>query len=495
MNSLYTRHNTQIIAFLSGIIGVFAFAPYHFYPLAILSLIGILTAWLTCTTQRQAFKAGFVFGIAYFGLGVHWIFISIYEFGHAPAWISALLTALLILVLALFPAFVGYCFVRLYPNFTLRKCLLVFPAVWSLGEWVRGWAFTGFPWLQMGDSQTNAFFLGTASVGGTLFISFILAHAAGLLVYAFHQKKYFLPLLYLILLCVGVFSLNNIHWTQPIGKPITVSLVQGNIQQSLKWKAGEAEAIFQTYKHLTQDHWDSQLIIWPEAAVPLPIPYSDQWVEQLATQAQQHKASLLFGVPIESAENRSIYNGIHAVGLAKGQYLKRHLVPFGEFFPIPWLTGRVLQQLDIPMANFQRGQYEQTLIKIGDIQLASYICYEIAFADEVRGTLGKANMIVAISDDAWFGHSNAQAQQLQMAQMRAMENRRPLLSATNNGLTAIISPEGKITSSLEPFTTGVLTAQVQALEGCTFWAKHGMDLVLLLSMISLICGKSHIRVS
>jgi apolipoprotein N-acyltransferase len=490
LSLLNQRATLMIIAFISGIIGVFAFAPYHLYPLAILSLMGILFAWLKSSSPKQGLIRGLLFGIGYFGLGVYWIFISIYEFGHAPLWISVILTALVILFLSLFPALAGYCFTRFYPRFSLRTCILAFPAVWSLSEWVRGWAFTGFPWLTMGDSQTHAFFLGTASIGGTILISFILAHIAGLVVHAIHEKSYLFPTLYLMLLGAGLFSLNKIEWTTRTDKPITVSLVQGNIAQSLKWERGEAENTVETYKKLTENHWDSQLIIWPEAAIPVPIPDSDAWVNELDIQAKKHHTSLLFGVPIESAEIRGIYNGIQAVGITQGQYLKRHLVPFGEFFPMPWLSGRILQQLDIPMSNFQRGKAQQALIQADNTLIASYICYEIAFADEVRGTLGKANVIVAISDDAWFGHSNAQAQQLQMAQMRAMENRRPVLSATNNGLTAIIGADGNINSHLEPFATGVLSAQIQPLSGITFWSKHGMDTVLLLSLISLVCGKS-----
>lgn len=478
----------MILAFLSGLIGVFAFAPYYLYPLAVLSLMGLLLVWRKANNPKQAFLTGLAFGIGYFGLGVHWVFISIYEFGHAPMALSIFLTTLLVLVLALFPALVGYCWARCYPERSWRSYLLAFPAIWCLGEWIRSWVFTGFPWLLMGDSQTNGLFLGAASIGGTLLISFLLAQIAGICVYAWQEKRYHWPMLYLICLGALLYASCQITWTRPIEAPITASLVQGNIEQSLKWEENKSDGIYQTYRDLTLPVWNSDLIIWPEAAIPVPIPYANPWITALDEEAKIHHTTLLFGIPIR--DDNAIYNGIQAVGNSHGQYRKRHLVPFGEFFPIPRLTAPILQQLDIPMANFQAGPPQQKNIKLGKLFIANYICYEMAFASEVRATLGNASLMVAISDDAWFGHSNAQAQQLQMAQMRAMENRRPLLSTTNNGLTAIINAEGQITRQLKPFTSGVLTAKIQALEGQTFWSKHGMDLVLLLSITGLIIGRS-----
>lgn len=477
----------MILALLSGVMGVFAFAPYKLYPLAALSLMGLLLAWQKTHTAKQAFYRGLSFGIGYFGLGIHWVFISIYQFGHAPIMLSILLTALLVIILAVFPALTGYCWNRFYPQRSWPSYLLAFPAIWCLGEWIRNWAFTGFPWLLIGDSQTNALFLGVAAVGGSALIGFILAQTAGLWAYAWQEKRYGWHVLYTLFLGALLYASNQITWTHPIGKPITVSLVQGNVEQSLKWEGNKADQIYQTYLDLTEPIWSSDLVIWPEAAIPVPIPYANPWVNALNEQAKAHHTTLLFGIPIRV--DWAIYNGIHVVGDNQGEYWKRHLVPFGEFFPVPSISALILRQLDIPMSHFNAGPLQQQNIKLDQLSIAHYICYEIAFASEVRSSLDNASLIITISDDAWFGHSNAQAQQLQMAQMRAMENGRPLLSATNNGLTAIVNAQGQITHQLEPFSTGVLTAQVQGLEGQTFWSKHGIDVVLLLSIVSLLMGK------
>ena len=487
--------NHSMLALLSGIISVFAFAPYHLYPLALVGLIGLLTSFIYSDSNKLAMKRGFIFGLGFFGVGMYWIYISIYQFGQAPVIIAGVLTLLLIMLLSTIPALVGYCFTRFYPYNNLIKLCLVFPAMWALGEWVRSWLFTGLPWLLMGSSQTNYLFKGIAPLAGVIMISFILAHFAGVCVYAALsiRRKRIYSAIYLILFIVGLLYSSSLQWTTPIGKPITTSLVQANISQSLKWDPLQAQKTVEKYQKLSAPLWDkSQLVVWSEAAVPTPMPLSALTITELEQEATQHNSGLIFGVPTQAIDGNSNYNAAMAVGNIQGEYYKRHLVPFGEFFPAAALSSFILKYLDIPMSNFTAGDPEQPPMEMGDIKFATFICYEIIFPEDVSGVIDStgANVIVVLSDDAWFGHSSAQAQQLQMAQMRAMENGRYVISSTNNGLTAVINQQGKIIAQAEPYKTTVLTAQVQPMEGSTPWLRWGIDIILLLSLVCLFIGKN-----
>ena len=486
--------NHSALALFSGVVSVFAFAPYHLYPLALVGLIGLLVSFIYSNSNQQAMMRGFLFGLGYFGLGMYWVSISIYQFGEAPIIIAGLLTLLLIIVLASIPALVGYCFTRFYPYNNLVKLCLVFPAMWALSEWMRNWLFTGLPWLLTGQSQTNFLFQGMASIAGVVMISFVVAHFAGVCVYAglSTPRKRVLSALYLTLFIVSLLYLSTLQWTTALGKPIQVSLVQANISQSLKWDPEQSKKTVKKYKALSQPLWDkSQLVIWPEAAIPTPMPLSINTVNALKKVADQHHSGLIFGVPAFDHDNSGTYNAAFAIGNVHGQYYKKHLVPFGEFFPAPAISKVILYRLNIPMSNFSRGALKQPPMVMGEVKFAIFICYEIIFGEEVSAAVSdtNANVLVVLSEDAWFGHSPAQAQQLQIAQMRAMETERYVISATNNGLTAIIDNKGKVITKAAPYEAAVLTAKVQPMTGVTPWMHRGIDILLLLSLVALFLGK------
>lgn len=492
IHSKKPRLALSCLALISGMLAVYAFAPHRIYPLALLGLIGILTSWVYSKTNVQAFLNGLLFGIGFFSLGIYWVFISIYQFGNAPIIIAGVLTGLLIFYLALFPAFAGYFFTRFYTKNNSLKFCLVFPAIWVLSEWVRSWIFTGFPWLLIGASQTNILFKGAAPIAGVLFISFLLAHIAGLLFYLnlnIIKKHRTYGIVYLIILVMSLLCLNLINWTQPEGEPVKTSLIQANIAQSLKWDPVEAQNTVNKYKELTNQHWSSDLIIWPEAAIPTPMPFSALTFKELSDQGNKNNTGLVIGVPFEAASGHGDYNAALGAGKMHGDYYKKHLVPYGEYFPAPKITRFVLQSLDIPMSDFHKGSYSQKPMVMNKIKYAVFICYEIAFSSEVLGPAKNANILLALSDDAWFGRSSAQAQQLQISQMRAMETSRYVVSATNNGLSAVINHKGEITAQVAPYKTKVLTANIQAMTGNTLWLKFGTNIILILCLIALFIGK------
>ncbi|MES2204630.1 MAG: apolipoprotein N-acyltransferase [Pseudomonadota bacterium] len=478
------------LSLFAGIIGVLAFAPFHLYPLMLVSLTGLLWVFIH-STPKQAFRRGFCYGLGFFGAGISWVYVSIHTFGDTPALFAVLLTAFFVAVLALFPALVGLTLNRFYPHNTSFKWWLVFPALWTLFEWVRSWAFTGFPWLLAGSSQTYWPLNSIAPIAGVYMISFVIAQMAGAIMYYRYTEACFRrnTLAYFVALLVACTALSTFHWTHAAGAPIDVSLVQGNITPSLKWQPGEADRSFQHYLNLSEGHWENRLVVWPEAAITIPLPNANDKLMQLKQLSAQHHAGLIAGIPYESINIIDDYNAAVAVGDAQGMYFKRHLVPFGEYFPMQKISKPLLYWLEIPMSNFKAGSYTQSPITYKNTQLATFICYESIFPEEVRKSASRAGLILTLSDDAWFGHSIAAVQHLQMAQMRAMETGRYVLSVTNNGITAIINPYGKIIKQLPAYQSGVLEGEISRYTGETPWLMYGSNLFLLICLGSLIIGK------
>jgi apolipoprotein N-acyltransferase len=483
-------------ALIAGGFLALAFAPLAFYPLAVICPALLLYLWLSCTPAR-AFRVGLCFGIGFFSVGVSWVFISIHVFGHSAIFLALLITALFIFILALFPALQGYLLNRFFPDNNRIKCYLIFPSLWTLGEWVRSWVFTGFPWLLLGTSQVNSPLVGYAPLLGIFGVTFLLALSSALFLDLIRNRKHFLlPLLMLIALWTIGYSLTWIHWTRIVGKPIQVSLVQANIPQEIKWQAESLQTSLMSYLQLTQSHWHSQLVIWPEAAIPLLQHQALPFLDQLDKKAKQYGTTLITGIPIK--KGFQYYNGMIALGVDHATYYKQRLVIFGEYLPwwISWAQG-LLTVLDIPMSDFSPGLAKQTAFQVAGFDLGTFICYEIAYPGLVRQALPQAQMLLTINDDAWFGHSFALAQHLQIGQFQALATGRYLLFLSNTGMTAIVTPQGKIQAQLPPFQTGVLSATVYKTLGSTPWIRLG-DCPSILFLVGLIVlcyayAKKHIN--
>lgn len=371
------------------------------------------------------------------------------------------------------------------------KLWLAFPALWTLMEWVRSWLFSGFPWLLAGSSQLYWPLNHLAPVIGTYGISFILAQCAGALIYALygsHRQRYYV-VCYAVMLALICTALGQVSWTKPQPASIRVNLVQGNIPPSIKWQAENEEHALQHYITLSAGHWDNQLVIWPEAAITTPLPYSSLEFNAVYQYAHQHHGGFITGIPYAGVHPHETYNAAIATSAASGLYFKHHLVPFGEYFPVPGISRHFLGWLHIPMSSFTAGSSEQQPLHYQRAYLATFLCYEIIFPEEVRAAALTSNILLNLSDDAWFGHSFAQAQHLQMMQMRALETGRYVLSVTNTGVTAIISNTGKIVRRLPANESDVLSATVPLYQGNTPWMKYGSNLYLSLCLLSLLIAK------
>jgi apolipoprotein N-acyltransferase len=483
-------HRGDAIALFAGFIVPLAFAPFQYAFLTITAAALLFYLWLNASAQRACWQ-GWLFGLGYFGVGISWLYVSIHLYGGASAIVALLFTLLFISSLALFFALMGYCFKRYFYHPSLISAI-AFASLWVLLEYCRSHLFTGFPWLLVGDAQLHSPLKGFLPVVGVYGTTFITIFCAALLVSIVQQKnqRFISCALFLWIMLCG-FILSQHAWTTPDGKHLNVSLIQGNINQTDKWQPQFFNAILQTYHQLSMKNLDRDLIVWPETAIPVPANKLDRYLEQLNKIAKQSNTTILMGVPVTAEDTDHYYNALLTVGQGNGHYYKKHLVPFGEYIPFGAWMRPLLNILNIPEGDYRSGGKKQAPLVVNNVLIAAYICYDIAYNQWVYRTAKNAHLLVTVSDDSWFGHSFAASQHLQIAQVRAAETGRPMLFATNNGISAIIDPKGHIVKKIAPFTSQSLRANVPTFTGITPIASYG-NLPILLIMV-LLLGVSLIK--
>ncbi|HHI92989.1 MAG TPA: apolipoprotein N-acyltransferase [Gammaproteobacteria bacterium] len=485
-----------VVPLLAGAALPLAFAPVDLFPFAIIMPAILFYFWLRAS-PRQAFVRGYLFGVGFFAVGISWVAVSFYRFGSMGMALSAAATLLFVLFLALFPALLGWVsrryFSALSDGFYL---VLLVPALWVFFEWVRGWIFTGFPWLNLGYSQTDSPLVGIAPVLGVYGTSWLVALSASLLLYALmnknKQRVIALTALPAVWLVAG--GLAQVAWSEAKGTPVTASLIQGNVPQNIKWRPEQRGPTIELYTRLSSDRWDRDIIIWPETALPAYLHQAQSFLENLVSRERKNGgAALLTGLPVMSGQDDGqYYNGVVRVDVdAAGEvstqiYRKAHLVPFGEYIPFKSVLGGLLDILQVPMADFSRGSATQPLLEVGDNKIGMSICYEDAFGEEVIRALPAASFLVNVSNDAWFGDSFAPHQHLQMARMRAIETSRPMLRATNNGVSAVIDHHGALLATSPQFKIAVLDGEIQPQQGTTPYVRVGNWPVLLALLVVLV---------
>jgi apolipoprotein N-acyltransferase len=478
------------LALVAGASLPLAFAPVNLHPLAVIAPAILFWLWIDAAPRRAALT-GYLFGLGYFALGVSWVSVSMYRFSGMGLFFSGLATALFVLFLALFPAALGWLSRRWFAP--LRKGMywvLCLPTLWVLLEWVRGWIFTGFPWLALGYSQTDAPLGGLAPLLGVYGVSWAVALSAGLLlcVWRASGRQRLIALAAAVLLWAGAGLLSLVEWSRDEGSPLSVSLVQGNVPQELKWRPEQRQYTIELYTSLSRPRWDRDIVLWPETALPAFYHDARNFLRVLAQEAQANGgATLVTGLPVMPPEEEgAYYNAVVRVGAPDQFYFKSHLVPFGEYIPFKALLGDLLDLLQVPMSDFSRGAIDQPLLEIAGVKAGVSICYEDAFGEEVIRGLPQANLLINVSNDAWFGDSFAPHQHLQMARMRTLETARPMLRATNNGVSAIIDHRGRVLSTTPQFQVAVLDGEVQPRAGATPYARVGNWLIVSLMMLMLL---------
>ncbi len=483
MNRAAATHERALLAaFLLGAATVAGFAPLALALLPFFSAATLLYLWQGAATAPRAAALGFAFGMGLFLTGVSWVYVSLHQFGGMPGALAAVAVFLFCALLASLPALAGYLQASL-PASTAARQLLLIPSLWVLGEWVRGWMFTGFPWLALGYSQAESPLAGYAALSGVFGLTWLVWFGAGLSLALVRTRRRGTALAALALVFGAGYGLEQVEWTEPQGAPLTVSLLQGNIPQELKWDAARFASTVELYQRLTRAS-GARLTVLPETALPSLLDRLDpQLLATLADSAKSRGGDLLLGVPVRDVGAR-YYNSVVSLGASPAQrYDKSHLVPFGEFIPPGF--GWIINVLHIPLSDFSRGASAQAPLALAGQKLAVNVCYEDAFGEEIIRALPEATLLVNVSNVAWFGDSLAPHQHLQIAQMRALEAGRSMLRATNTGMTAIIDHRGKVTALLPPFTQGTLSGSAQGRSGATPFVRWGNAPVVLLSL--LVC--------
>jgi apolipoprotein N-acyltransferase len=496
------------LSLLAGAVLPLAFAPFGWFWLAPLSYAVLLYCWKGVPSGR-GFWLGFVYGCASFGGGTYWTYIAVREMGGAPLAVALFLTIGLTMVCAAFVGAAGFIAARWFRTSGAAARLVTLPALFVLCEWARGWMFTGFGWLSAGYSQTSSWLMGYAPLLGLHAMSWAVLVTAGALVTILEaatareiapvpaplrvagaarepaRTRYTAAVtagLVIAVIWAAGLAARSHRWTTPQPRAISVVLLQGAIMQELKWKPEQLKDTLDLYARLTMQNLGADLIVWPEAAVPTLIDYVPDYVEGLHKASAQRGSTVLMGILRSDPEAHGEQNVVVALTRPTQTYVKRHLVPFGEYFPVPSFIRSWMRLMNLPYTDITAGAPNQPLLDAAGQQLAVTICYEDVFGAEQLRYLPDATMLVDVSNDAWFGDSIAPHQHLQIAQVRAAEAGRYLLRATNTGVTAVVDDAGRVEAKLPQFQPAVLKATVRGFEGMTPYAVVGNWAVVLLAL-------------
>lgn len=475
------------LALMLGLLMTLAYAPFHQGWLAPLLLAAWLLLLVRSQTAKQALALGFSFGFGWFGAGISWVFVSIDQFGGLPLPFSILLMVILWAYLALFPMLASWIWFKARGRFS-GLSLLVFPLVWLLTEWLRGWLFTGFPWLGLGYTQTEHVLGHLAPHIGEVGIAVAVMLSAIGFALTLLRKQLSWLLLPLAIYAAALYApyLNPMKTT---GDNLKVALVQGNIELDLKWDPERQWQHLRSYQALSEPYLEeADLIIWPESAITVIEDRASHALDEMNSRAQEHGTALITGIidyqynPLE--RRGDYYNSVivlgeqpHAQGYYYGnanRYEKHQLLPIGEFVPFESLLRPLAPLFNLPMSSFSRGDYLQPNLIANGFQIAANICYEVAFSRQIRDNMQTdTQLLLTISNDSWFGDSHGPHQHLEIARMRAMELGRSMLRATNSGITALIDERGYIIQQVEPFIPAVASGRVALVEGNTLFYRFG----------------------
>lgn len=487
------------LVLFAGAISVLAYSPFALWWMSIVSF-SLLYTQIPPGKCSSAFSTGFIYGVGMFGFGVSWFFHSIHDYGQAHFAIAILATIVLTLVFSIFPGLAVWLYNKLLSekSYALARMSL-FVSAWVLIEWLRSWIFTGFPWLLFGHTLVDSPLAGIipvfGSYGGSAVIAFI---AVGIIeLVRAGSSKLIGGIFYIIIFIAVIFALQFIQWTSSVGeKNIRASLVQANIPFEMKWDPDRRGEIYEIYVKETFKYHNSDIVVWPETAIPTYYSLvNEEFLDDLKKEINKQSTEILSGVftyRYEQDEAR-LFNSLVTIGGETQFYHKQHLVPFGEYWPFRWLSGFLRNFVDIPMSDLVAGEGEPIVMMQG-IPVGVSICYEAAFGEEIIRALPRAQLLVNVSNDAWFGDSLAPHQHLQIAQSRALETGRYMLRATNTGISAIIDPDGQVLVRSAQFVDEVVSGEVRPMQGKTpyiIWGNWGIIsimfvLILLASRNSFI---------
>ena len=481
------RH--RLLALIAGLLFPLAFAPYDLWPLLFVSVAAGFWCQQQAGSGKEAFMRGWLYGLGMFGFGVSWVHVSMHDYGYMPLWMAIPFTATFAAFLALF---YGLTFSL---SWRLGRSALVFTGIWLLLDWLRGWLLTGFPWLYAGYGLIDTPLASLAPLGGVWLLTLATVLLSATLIQlrqpgTLRWVAAGLSVLVLIAATAGHF----LTFTHANGPEQKVALVQGNIPQDLKWQISMRDETRRIYHELTREIPADTLVLWPESAMTEFYQTITDFIEDEGKQLADRNGALITGIPWRSVSDAGITyrNSIAAIPLRDNEngservYHKQKLVPFGEYVPMQSLIRGLIPFFDLPMSGFTPGDPSQPNLQAMGHTVAPFICYEILYPQLVASRSHDADVLVTISNDAWFGTSAGPLQHFQMARLRALETGRWLLRGTNNGVTAVIDHQGRIVDALPQFERDVLYSQYQPRTGITPFMALGVWPWLVLSVLLLL---------
>lgn len=409
-------------------------------------------------------------------------------------WLAIGLMGALVAVMAIYPALLGAAFALSASRARVAAIAAGLPAGWVLLEWIRGWLLSGFGWLSLGYAHTDTWLAGFAPIGGIYLVSWFSASMAAAIV-LLRETEMRLRILALVMLVLpwplGA-ALERIDWTRAAGEDVPVAIVQGAIPQDQKWLTQNRDTTLRIYRDLTVEALGTPLIVWPEAALPELANRVVPFIESIGGLARERGSDLVMGLiraepsRLDEQGNPVVLNSLLAWSDSISWYDKHHLVPFGEFFPVPAFVRRWMRLMSLPYSDFTAGEAVQPPLRAGGLVLAGSVCYEDAYPTAGHAAIRESTALVNVTNDAWFGRSTARYQHLQISRMRAIESRRFLLRAANDGVSAIIGPRGELIARAPEYQSAVLRAVVQPRSGVSPYLAAGNAPILAIVLTALL---------
>jgi len=483
---------------VSGLLFALAFPKVQLGWLAWLALVPLFSVM-----EKQPWRAGFSAGLVFFAAMLYWLNNVMTTFGHLPLPLSVVIYLLLVVYLAAYWG--ATCWCACYIERCLKLPLaLVLPVVWLVFEYVRNYALSGFPWGNIAYSQTPYLTLiQSADLGGVYVMVALLVlvnYAIAKLLQALRCRGVLpwrllviVATLWLVNYAYGVWRIHNDVNSQIQDRAVRVALIQGNVQQSLKWQPRHLSTTLDNYRQLSAMVDRPELLIWPESATPFFFQDSGLKSDMVRAVARERQSLLLFGSPAYTMQHTGeqkryrYLNSAYLLSL-QGQVLGRsdkvHLVPFGEYVPLSNVLSFV-NKLAHGVGDFVAGV--KHLLPMADHQLGVLVCYEAIFPDIARDQVKRgAQLLVNITNDSWFGDSSAPWQHLDMTRWRAVENRVWIARCANSGVSAFINPVGEVTQQSQLFSRETVVEEVYFADDTSLYTHTGDTVPLLLCVVVLV---------
>ena len=473
----------RLASLLCGVLCSLSFAPFGFWPLALVSFALLFHALYVATSTLEKLFRGWLFGFGKFAFGTVWLLDALIHHAGFNRLTAVLLFS--VLIIALSTVFCLACGFALQMRSKTASSLLLAAAICTYEVLISFPIWFSFPLLHTGYAFVDTPIAAYAPVGGVWLVGYAALFSAAAICFAFH--KAYAPIVIAICLWLASLLLGSLNWTQDAGE-LSVALVQANTSPNEQLEPNEVRAVWVQHQNLTVTNSSADLIVWPESAIPTTLSAVETEAEEVA---QELQGSLLFGT-FERQGSGSIgrtFNVAVHIGTQVETYRKQRLVPFGEYTPNLWLLTPLMELIDYPTAHVSPGPRSDGLLYTKHATTKVSICYEIAYPQLVNRNIAESDLIVALNADAWFGKSIGPWQQLQVARMRARETGKSLLRASNVGPTAILAPNGSVRSLLPTHTSDVLRDNVLIRKGATMFSTLGLlpiGAVLLFSFVTTL---------